>query len=186
MKKILCSALFVLLVCSSGAWAADAKVSALTELNAAPAEADELYINDGGVSKKITVLNLMKSLQSALTGYAIHRDNLPVTVAPSACSVITPAAAATLTVGLSNCYTYLATDNEDATITASGAGTAGDEITIIFTTAGASDEIITFHATLMASTGTLTLAVTAARFYVIRFISNGSRWFEVSRTAIQT
>ncbi|MCE5265725.1 MAG: hypothetical protein LLG97_19625 [Deltaproteobacteria bacterium] len=106
----------------------------------------------------------------------------------SAASVLTPGAAVALTVGLSNVYTLAINDNEDTTITFSGAGTAGDEITIIFATgAGAAgDEIVTFHATLVSSVGTLTLANTASRFYTVRFISDGSHWYEVSRTAIQT
>lgn len=104
----------------------------------------------------------------------------------SAGSALTPGAAVALTVGLSNVYTDTPTDNEDQTITFSGAGTAGDEITIIFTTAGTADEVITFHATLVSSTGTLTCGTTAARYYVIRFISDGTHWYEVSRTAVQT
>lgn len=95
---------------------------------------------------------------------------------------------ATLTVGLSNLYTYtVASDNQDGTITFSGAGTAGDEITILFATdAGAGDEVITFHATLVSSVGTLTLAGTASRYYTVTFISDGSHWYEKCRTAIQT
>jgi len=104
----------------------------------------------------------------------------------SAASALTPAAAVTLTVGLSNLYTDLVTDNEDQTITFSGAGTAGDEITIVFTTAGSADEVITFHATLVSSTGTLTLGTDAGKYYVIRFISNGTHWYEICRTAVQT
>lgn len=106
----------------------------------------------------------------------------------SAGSALTPGAAVTLTVGLSNLYTLAINDNEDTTITFSGAGTAGDEVTIVIATgAGAvGDEIVTFHATLVSSTGTLTCANTASRFYVIRFISDGAHWYEVSRTAIQT
>jgi hypothetical protein len=103
----------------------------------------------------------------------------------SAASVLTPSTAVTLTVGLSNVYTDTPTDNENQTITFSGAGTAGDEITIIFTTVGTADEVITFHATLVSSEGTLTCDTTAARYYVVRFISNGTHWFEVSRTAVQ-
>lgn len=38
---------------------ADTKVSALTELTVGPADADEIYINDGGTSKKITAANLL-------------------------------------------------------------------------------------------------------------------------------
>jgi len=72
-----CFALGCVLGYYTYAWAADSKLSALTELASAPAESDELYINDGGTSKKITAINLMKALESALTSYAIHADNLP-------------------------------------------------------------------------------------------------------------
>lgn len=104
----------------------------------------------------------------------------------SAASALTPAAAVTLTVGLSNVYTDTVTDNEDQTITFSGAGTAGDVIMIIFTTAGTADDVVTFHATLCSSTGTLTLGTTAGKYYVVTFVSNGTHWYEVSRTAVQT
>jgi len=103
-----------------------------------------------------------------------------------ACTALTPGAAVALTVATTNCYTDTVTDNEDQTITFSGAGYAGQEITIIFTTAGAGDEVITFHATLVSSTGTLTLGTDAGKFYTVRFISNGTHWYEVSRTAVQT
>jgi len=104
----------------------------------------------------------------------------------SACSVVTPSATPTLTVGLSNCYTLTPNDNEAETITFSGAGTAGDVLTIIFTATTTNTEVITFQATLVSSTGTLTIGNTAARYYVIRFISDGSHWYEVCRTAVQT
>lgn len=104
----------------------------------------------------------------------------------SAASVLTPGAAVTLTVGLSNLYTLATNDNEDTTITFSGAGTSGDGLTIVIATSGTADEIITFHATLVSSTGTLTAGATAGRFYAIRFISDGSHWYEVCRTAVQT
>ena len=103
-------------------------------------------------------------------------------------SALTPGAAVTLTVGLSNLYTLAINDNEDTTITFSGAGTAGDEITIVIATgAGATgDEVVTFHATLVSSAGTLTCADAASKFYAIRFISNGTHWYEVSRSGQQT
>jgi hypothetical protein len=104
----------------------------------------------------------------------------------SAASALTPGAGVTLTVGLSNVYTLTLTDNEDSTITFSGAGTAGDEITLIITTAGTADEVVTFHATLVSSVGTLTAGTDAGKYYVVKFISNGTHWFEVSRTAVQT
>ena len=78
MKKVL-AAFSIVLMAVSFTYAADSKVSALTELAVAPAESDELYINDGGVSKKITVLNLLKVLEAARTGFEIHADNLPAT-----------------------------------------------------------------------------------------------------------
>ncbi len=102
----------------------------------------------------------------------------------SACTALTPAAGVTLTVTTyTNCFTDTVTDDENQTITITGTGYAGQEITILFTTAGTADEIITFAGAY--STGTLTLGTTAARFYTVRFISNGTNWFEVSRTAVQ-
>ena len=40
------------------AYAANTKLSALTELAGPPAGSDEMYLNDGGTSKKISVTNL--------------------------------------------------------------------------------------------------------------------------------
>lgn len=126
----------------------------------------------------ITLSILMASLCQADT--VVYRDQ-------RACSVMTgTGGASTLNVGLSNCYTFTVTDNEDTTITFSSAGTFGDEIMIIFYTAGTADEVITFHNTLANVTGTLTLGTTAARWYVIKFWSDGTQWYEVSRTAVLT
>ncbi|KKK73700.1 hypothetical protein LCGC14_2891230 [marine sediment metagenome] len=44
--------------------AVDTKLSDLTELSAAPASTDEVYLNDGGTSKKITVANLFSGKQT--------------------------------------------------------------------------------------------------------------------------
>lgn len=65
MKKILSIMISLLLVASS-VWAADTKTSALTELAAAPAGTDQLYINDGGVSKRITVDNIYAFITSKI------------------------------------------------------------------------------------------------------------------------
>lgn len=106
-----------------------------------------------------------------------------------AATALTAGAAVTLTVAPGNrLYTdTITTDNQDQTITFSGAGSAGDEVTIIFVTdaAGSADEVITFHSTLVRSTGTLTLANAAASRYVVRFMSDGTKWNEISRTAVQ-
>jgi hypothetical protein len=49
---------------------ADAKVSALTALAVTPADADEFYINDGGVSKKITYGTLKADFATAASAHA--------------------------------------------------------------------------------------------------------------------
>jgi hypothetical protein len=104
----------------------------------------------------------------------------------SAISVITAGATPTLTVGLSNLYTDTPTDNQDQTITFSGAGTAGDMLTIVFIAIGTADEVITFQTTLVNSVGTLTLSTTAADRYTVTFMSDGTVWNEIARTAVQT
>ena len=69
----------------------------------------------------------------------------------------------------------------------SAGGSAGDELTIIFVTdaGGSLGETITFTGTNCRSTGTLTLANGTADRYVVRFISDGTKWNEVSRTVVQ-
>lgn len=57
-QKWLCAIVAVVSIVTA-AWAADTKLSALTELAATPAASDEFYINDGGTSKKIQYSNLM-------------------------------------------------------------------------------------------------------------------------------
>jgi hypothetical protein len=107
----------------------------------------------------------------------------------SAATALTPGAAVALTVGTGNqLFTdTITTDNQDQTITFSAGGSAGEVVTIIFVTdgAGSADEVITFHGTLARTTGTLTLANAAASRYVIQFVSDGTKWNEVSRTAVQ-
>lgn len=101
---------------------------------------------------------------------------------------LTPGATPTLTVVAGRqVFTYQPADNTDATFNASGAGSAGDVMTFIFTTdaAGSGDEVMTFG-TNMISTGTLTMANLAADVYTVSFVSNGSTWIETGRTAVQT
>lgn len=102
--------------------------------------------------------------------------------------VITAGATPTLTVtpGLNTTYTdTITTDNQDQTITFSGAGLNRDIVRIIFITdtGGSGDEVITFQTTLTNSAGTLTLANLTAGRYVVTFQSDGTVWNEVSRTA---
>ena len=54
MKKLFIILVLTLFVVTPS-WAADTKLSALTALEATPAGTDQIYINDGGTSKRITV-----------------------------------------------------------------------------------------------------------------------------------
>jgi len=107
----------------------------------------------------------------------------------SGATALTAGTTVTLTVKPGNALftDTITTDNQDQTINASGAGSAGDRMTIVFTTdtGGSGDEVITFG-TNMLSTGTLTLANLTADVYVVNFASTGSTWVETSRTAVQT
>lgn len=71
MKKLF---FLIFLLMATNAWAADSKVSALTELAVTPAASDELYINDGGTSKKIQYSKLMDG--EALKDDSIDDDSI--------------------------------------------------------------------------------------------------------------
>lgn len=159
-------------------------------------------------TNKIDAANSLWGVSNGLVMEGATADAFELTVAPAdvtadrtatlpdqtgtvflagAATVLTPGAAITLTVAPGNrTYTLTQTDNTDGTITFSGAGAAGDRSTIVFTTTGAADEIITFHATLASSVGTLTLGTTASHYMTAVFESDGSKWHEISRTADQT
>ena len=138
-------------------------------LEGATADAFEttVTLTDPTADRTITIPNLTGRVQLA-----------------SACSVITAGATPTLTVGLSNCYTDTPTGNQAQTITFSGAGNAGEMLTIIFTAGAGDDEVITFQTTLVNSIGTLTVADNAGGTYAVTFLSDGSVWQEIARTAI--
>lgn len=105
-----------------------------------------------------------------------------------AATALTAGTTVTLTVVAGNALftDTITTDNQDQTINASGGGSAGDRMTIIFITdtGGSADEVITFG-TNIRSTGTLTLADGTAERYLVSFVSDGTKWNEVSRTAKQ-
>lgn len=136
-----------------------------------------------GEAKKI---NLSTGLTATRSG-GVYTVAVDYALAGSVVT-LTPGAAVTLTVGSGvRMYTdTITTDNQDQTINASGTGTAGDSMRIIFITdaAGSADEVITFG-TNFRSTGTLTLANAASSRYVVSFVSDGTKWTEVSRTAVQ-
>lgn len=59
-QKWLCAIVAVVSIVTA-AWAADTKLSALTELATTPAASDEFYVNDGGTSKKIQYSNVVSA-----------------------------------------------------------------------------------------------------------------------------
>jgi len=65
----------ILCMVSYNVFAADSKVSALAELAVTPADTDELYINDGGTSKKIQYSNVMSGEAATATALSVDPDN---------------------------------------------------------------------------------------------------------------
>lgn len=142
---------------------------------------------DGTQEGIIEKLNVSTNLDVSVSG---NTGTIVATPFSSAIA-LTAGTAVSLTVypGTDKLYTdTITTDNQDQTITFSGTGTVGDRIIIKFVTdtGGSGDEVITFHSTLVKSTGTLTLANLTADIYVVEFVSDGSLWNEVSRTTVQT
>jgi hypothetical protein len=76
VKKILS---FILIFIASNVYAANVAINDQTELAEAPAENDilPLYDTDATAGKRITALHFLEALESALTDFAIHPDNLP-------------------------------------------------------------------------------------------------------------
>ena len=77
LKKLIIICVLSLFV-ATPLMAADTKLSALTALEVAPAGTDQLYINDGGVSKRITIDYLFDYIEGAIltiTGNWINTDN---------------------------------------------------------------------------------------------------------------
>jgi hypothetical protein len=73
------------------------------------------------------------------------------------------------------------TSNTASTLTPSAAGTAGQHLYLRFTTDGTGGNVITYASTFK-SIGTHTLTGASSRF-TSHFISDGTNWCEVSRTA---
>jgi len=79
MKRLIFLASLLSLLLTGPAFGADEPINERTELTVAPDEDDIVPIYDFSASagKRIALLKLMKLLESALTSYAIHADNLP-------------------------------------------------------------------------------------------------------------
>lgn len=76
------------------------------------------------------------------------------------------------------------TGSTASTITPSGAGTAGQDLCLIFTTDATGGNVITY-ASPFATTGTHTLTGASKRFTSL-WRSDGTKWAELSRTAALT
>jgi hypothetical protein len=86
----------------------------------------------------------------------------------------------------------VAMDSAIKTITPTGActfnatgGTVGQEVSFFITTAGVSSFVLTWG-TNFRKTGTLTTGTTAARFFTVTFRFDGTVWWEIARTPVQT
>jgi hypothetical protein len=99
-------------------------------------------------------------------------------------TALTPTATPTYDLSAGTVFTLSPTDNEDETITGTGFDTvSGATVTIVVTSIGASaDEILTFG-TGFKTSGTLTISGTTSKVMTITFVSDGTQWVEVSRTA---
>ncbi|MGD0020823.1 MAG: hypothetical protein ABSC54_00825 [Smithellaceae bacterium] len=150
--------------------------------------ATPLVFDGATVDSYTTTLNIVDPTSPSKNVYLPNKTGyLRVATQPTtAATVLTPGAAVALNVATSTLFSLTPNDGEAEEITFSGAGAVGDEVTIILVSSTSSTEAITFNATLVSSTGALTVSATAARYYVIKFISNGTHWFELTRTAVQT
>ena len=96
----------------------------------------------------------------------------------SAVSVITSGATPALNCALGDVFTL--TPGEAENISASNL-TAGQRVSIIITTSGASSYTLTFG-TNFKSTGTLATGTSTGKVFVVSFVSDGTNLNEVSRT----
>lgn len=94
-------------------------------------------------------------------------------------TVLTPGATPSIDPALGGVFTL--TPGEDETITPASQK-AGGELTLIVLTSGSTSRTLTFGSGFK-STGTLATGVTTAKTFVIKFVSDGTNYIEVSRTA---
>lgn len=146
---------------------------------------------DGSTADTVYTILAITDPQSSSKTVTLPSITSSISLETATTTVITADTTATITIiaGVDAFYTYtIDTDNEDCTLTFSAGGTVGDRLTIMFITDASTgaDEVMTFHATLSNTEGTLTLAAVSQDRYVITFISDGSVWNEVSRTAVLT
>ena len=136
----------------------------------------EWPIDCNGKSGKISLL--YDTDQFYVSNHMLHiNTNYP------AVSSITASATPSVDLSAASLFSDTPTDNEDQTITGTGADTIAGAVTSLkFIATGSADETITFG-TGFISQGTLTVDTTAARYWVVTFVSDGTSWVEMCRSA---
>lgn len=89
-------------------------------------------------------------------------------------------ASATIDISKAPVQTLTSTASTNMTLTPSAAGKAGQQLKLIITSDATGGDVITFASTFLPN-GTLT--ITASKIYVVEFLSNGTNWLEVARSA---
>lgn len=140
-------------------------------------------------------LNLLSTPTVALSVAEVTTSNLDSNISISGLTITanTPfigsastetysaAIAVTISTSKGNTRLITCTNGSNFTLTPSGAGTAGQHLYFIFLTNAAGSNMVTY-ASPFKTTGTQHLA-TASRYYTSHFVSDGTYWCEVSRTA---
>lgn len=95
-----------------------------------------------------------------------------------------PATSGTMTISTTTRRVTI-TPTGACTFNGSGGGSKDQMLTFMITTSGTNSFTLTWG-TNFRKTGTLATGTTSARFFTVTFISDGSVWWEMSRTAVQS
>ncbi len=142
----------------------------------------------GGVAGTANRNELLRSVgDSKINGTRVTDDGTKVSVAnqfvPFATkTALTPGANVTVTSTLGDFFTL--TPGEAENINATTVGAQGQMLVLEVITSGVTSYTLTFN-TNFKSTTTLATGTTTAKVFVVTFISDGTNYVEVSRTAAQ-
>jgi hypothetical protein len=129
----------------------------------------------GGIN---TALPITTSSTVTSTGTTTAGAVSATTYVKGGSAVLTAGATPSLNPALANVFTL--TPGEDETIAAASAP-AGQYVTIVVTTTGASSRTLTFG-TKFKSTGTLATGTSSGKVFTITFVGDGTNLNEVART----
>lgn len=129
-----------------------------------------------------TIPNLTGAVSSANTT-TTYAGVLPYALGGIGACAATSATTGTMTVSMTTpCVTNTPTGAEIFNATG---GVAGQQLTFLITTSGASSFVLTWG-TNFHTAGTLATGTTTARFWAVTFVYDGSKWWETARTTVQT